>query len=92
MRYFGSASKHRRKTNCHPFSELEDIITLLEPENKTHSCIIMIYSLSWQTHVKRLTELSLVWLSVLRQLNELFGEHVGTVAQDVALEFCVCIG
>lgn len=42
--------------------------------------------------MKRLTELSLIWLSVLRQLNELFGEHVATIAQDVALEFCVSIG
>lgn len=39
-----------------------------------------------------LTKLIINWLPVLRQLNELFGEHAATVAQDVALKFGVSIG
>lgn len=39
-----------------------------------------------------LTELGLIRLSVLRQLDELPGEHAAAIAQDVALELGVCIG
>lgn len=47
-----------------------------------------------QTHISTafLTKLSLIWLSVLRQLNELFGEHATAIAQDVALQLGVSIG
>ncbi len=37
----------------------------------------------------RLTHLSLVWLSVLRQPNELFGEHAAAVTQNITLQLHV---
>ncbi len=39
-----------------------------------------------------LTKLSLIRLSVLRQPNELFGEHAAAIAQDVALQLGVSVG
>ena len=49
---------------------------------------------TWRTHVSvaSLTNLSLIWLSVLGQLNELLGEHAAAVAQDVALKLGVSVG
>lgn len=40
----------------------------------------------------QLTDLGLVRLSVLWQLDELLGEHARAVAQDVALKFGVRVG
>lgn len=39
-----------------------------------------------------LTKLSLVRLPILRERNELFGEHAAAIAQDVALQLGVRIG
>lgn len=39
-----------------------------------------------------LTKLSFIRLSVLRQLDELPGEHAAAVAQDVALKLGVGVG
>lgn len=49
-----------------------------------------------QTHTSYtraiLTEFSFIWFSIVRQLNELLGEHAAAVTQDVALELGVGIG
>ena len=44
------------------------------------------------TNTVFLTKLSLIGLPVLRQLNELFGEHAAAVSQDVTLQLGVSIG
>lgn len=39
-----------------------------------------------------LTNLSLIRFSVLWELDELLGEHAGTIAKDVAFEFNIRVG
>lgn len=40
----------------------------------------------------KLTNLSLIGFPVFWKLNELFGKHAGTVAQDVTFKFDVRVG
>lgn len=39
-----------------------------------------------------LTYLSLIGLSILRQLDELFGEHATAISQDVAFQLDIRVG
>lgn len=43
----------------------------------------------FRSHPSRLTHLGLVGLSVLRQLDELFGEHAAAVSQNITLQLHV---
>lgn len=71
-------------------------LSILKQKNKTGSYthLYILTLADTYTHVSAasLTNLSLIWLSVLRQLNELLGEHAAPVAQDVALKLGVSIG
>lgn len=39
------------------------------------------------SYLRPLTHLRLVWLTILGQLDELFGEHAATVTEDVTFQF-----
>lgn len=91
MRYLGSASTSRR--------EKTQLMVKYPPCCSSHTLHVVIKWWKYITAIRFLTlsavfltKLGLVWLSVLWQLNELFGEHAAAVAQDVAFKLGVGVG